>query len=91
MKMAEPLVVRYGLEGKEPRKAASKGTRPVFQQGVWHEGQLYEMSELRPGNEIQGVAVVEAPSTTLFVPEGWKVRIDEHEIYWLEKEATDVR
>ena len=44
---------------------------------------LYEMDELRPGNEIAGLAVIEAPNTTLFLPAQWKVRIDEHEIYWL--------
>ena len=41
------------------------------------------MGELRPGNEIDGLAVIEAPNTTLFVPHGWHVRIDEHDIYWL--------
>ncbi len=43
------------------------------------------MSELRPGNEIGGLAVIEAPNTTLFVPPDWHVRIDEYEIYWLER------
>ena len=31
-----------------------------------------------PGNEIGGLAVIEAPNTTLFVPHDWHVRIDEH-------------
>ena len=39
------------------------------------------MGELRPGNEIDGLAVVEAPNTTLFVPAGWHVKIDEYQIY----------
>jgi N-methylhydantoinase A/oxoprolinase/acetone carboxylase beta subunit len=43
------------------------------------------MSELKPGNEIDGLAVIEAPNTTLFVPPEWHVRIDEHEIYWLKR------
>jgi len=43
------------------------------------------MDELRPGNEISGIAVIEAPSTTLFVPKGWRARLDEYEIFWLEK------
>ncbi len=43
------------------------------------------MDELRPGNEIAGLAVIEAPNTTLFVPPDWRVRIDEYEMYWLEK------
>jgi len=83
----KPLVNRYELEGKEPPAKASKGTRPVYQQGQWHEAQLYEMDELRAGNEVHGVAVIEAPSTTLFVPAGWRARLDEYKIFWLEKEG----
>jgi acetone carboxylase beta subunit len=83
----KPQIIRHDLQGKEPVKQALKGMRPVFQQGHWQDARLYEMDHLRPGNEIRGLAVVEAPTTTLFVPPGWKVRIDEHEIYWLEKGA----
>jgi N-methylhydantoinase A/oxoprolinase/acetone carboxylase beta subunit len=81
----KPRLVRHELEGKTPPKRASKGTRPVFQQGRWHEGQLFEMGELRPGNEIEGLAVIEAPNTTLFLPADWQLRIDEYEIFWLER------
>ena len=81
----KPKLERHRLEGKKPPRAASKGTRKVFQRGRWHVAQLFEMGELRPGNEIDGLAVVEAPNTTLFVPRDWHVRIDEHLIYWLER------
>ncbi len=81
----KPKLLRHELQGTEPAKQASKGQRPVFQKGQWHDAQLFEMSELRPGNEINGLAVIEAPNTTLFLPQEWQVRIDEYEIYWLEK------
>ena len=32
-----------------------------------------------------GLAVIEASNTTLFVPPEWHVRIDEHDIYWIER------
>jgi N-methylhydantoinase A/oxoprolinase/acetone carboxylase beta subunit len=83
----KPLIARHELQGKEPPKEASKGTRPVFQRGQWQDAQLYELDSLRPGNEIPGLSVIEAPNTTLFVPSGWRARIDEHEIYWLERET----
>ena len=79
----KPTVGTFELEGKEPSKAARKGTRQVFNQGKWHEGQLFELDELRAGNEIDGLAVIEAPSTTLYVPAGWGAKLDEHEIIWL--------
>lgn len=81
----KPQVIRYDLEGKKPPKKAFKDKRPVFQQGRWQSATIYEMSELRPGNEIRGLAVVEAPNTTLFVPQGWRVRIDEHQVYWMDR------
>jgi N-methylhydantoinase A/oxoprolinase/acetone carboxylase beta subunit len=83
----KPKLHRYKLEGKKPPKAASKGTRKVFQKGRWSVGSIWEMGELRPGNEISGLAVIEAPNTTLFVPEGWHVRVDEYQIFWLTRKG----
>ena len=85
----KPKLVRHELQGKKPRVEASKGQRPLFQKGQWQDAELYEMSELRPGNEIGGLAVIEAPNTTLFVPPDWHVRIDEYEIYWIERRDAD--
>ncbi len=81
----KPKIVRYDLESPEPPAAASKGTRQVYQQGVWHEARIFEMDELRPGNQVSGIAVIEAPNTTLFVPPGWTTRLDEHLIFWLNR------
>jgi N-methylhydantoinase A/oxoprolinase/acetone carboxylase beta subunit len=81
----KPKLFQHELEGKEPPKAASKGKRPVFRNGRWQDARLYEMADLRPGNEIAGLAVIEAPNTTLFLPEEWRVKIDEYEIYWLDR------
>jgi N-methylhydantoinase A/oxoprolinase/acetone carboxylase beta subunit len=81
----KPQIVRHELQDESPPPSAIKGTRPVFQQGQWREARLYEMDELRPGNRISGLAVIEAPNTTLLVPGDWRLRIDEHEVYWLEK------
>ena len=84
----KPKLARQSLEGKKPPKTASKGTRKVFQKGRWHTAQIFEMGELRAGNEIGGLAVIEAPNTTLFVPHDWQVRIDEHLIYWLTRSGA---
>jgi len=83
----KPQIRKSDLEGKEPRKSASKGTRPLYQHGRWVDAQLFEMSELRPGNEVNGLAVIEAPSTTLFVPENWRARFDETETIWLDRRS----
>ncbi len=36
-----------------------------------------------PGNEIAGIAFIEAPSTTLVLPPGKHVRMDEWSLLWL--------
>jgi acetone carboxylase beta subunit len=79
----KPKIIKYDLEGKKPAKKALKAVRPVFQKGQWHDARIYEMDELRPGNEVAGLAVIEAPNTTLFVPPDWRMKIDEHNVYWL--------
>jgi N-methylhydantoinase A/oxoprolinase/acetone carboxylase beta subunit len=81
----KPQVMRYDLEGKKPPKKAFKDKRPVFHQGRWQSATIYEMNELRPGNELRGLAVVEASNTTLFVPQGWRVKIDEYQVYWMDR------
>ena len=49
------------------------------------------MDECLPGNRVDGIAVIEAPNTTLFVPEGWRVEIDAHRIYWMTRTGARAR
>jgi len=73
------------LEGHNPG-AAAKGTRLVY----WPEKKDFEMTrifvfeKLRPGNVIQGPAVVEGEYTTLVVPEPLGFSIDQHGLGILE-------
>ena len=39
------------------------------------------------GDPARGLAVIEASNTTLFLPREWKLRIDEHDIYWIKRKA----
>ncbi|NQY90169.1 MAG: hydantoinase/oxoprolinase family protein [Deltaproteobacteria bacterium] len=79
----KPRLRRHELADKKPSKEAFKFTRPVFQGGEWNDADIWRMESLVPGNEIEGLAVIEASNTTLFLPREWKLRIDEHDIYWL--------
>jgi N-methylhydantoinase A len=79
----KPNIRKYPLEGKKPAKEAFKGEREVFQKGKWVLARLFEMDMLNPGNEIVGPAVVEAPSTTLFLPKGRRINMDEHRVIWM--------
>jgi len=85
----KPRIVKYDLEAKRPAKKALKAIRPVFHNGRWQDARIYEMEELRPGNQLSGLAVIEAPNTTLFVPPDWHLKIDAYNVYWLTQGAKN--
>ena len=71
------------MTGKTPPTEAHNGEREVYNKGEWKKAMLYEMDLLQPGNEVEGLAIIEAPATTLPVPEGKKIVIDEYKRFWL--------
>lgn len=79
----KPLIERRPLSPPEPPARALKGIRQVYRHDRWHKARIFEMGELEPGNVIDGVAVIEAPNTTLFVPERKRIRFDEWGLIWL--------
>ena len=60
--------------GSAPRVS---GTRPVFLGGEWADARIYQRAELRAGDRFAGPAVVEQEDTTVVVPAGWAVDVDE--------------
>jgi N-methylhydantoinase A/oxoprolinase/acetone carboxylase beta subunit len=84
----KPKLRKFELAGKAPDKAAYKCSRPVYMRGAWQDADIWEMEKLVPGNEIDGLAVIEASNTTLLVPPEWHVRIDAHDIYWITRKDS---
>ncbi|MFP6609321.1 MAG: hydantoinase/oxoprolinase family protein [Deltaproteobacteria bacterium] len=84
----KPVLRKHELAGKTPDKKAFKFKRPVYMRGKWNDADIWRMEDLVPGNEIDGLAVIEASNTTLFVPPEWHVRIDDHDIYWIERKDS---
>src|SRR5262249_16947289 len=76
---------RMKLEGSDSG-AAKKGTRPVFWSDAcsYRETHIFRYESLRPGNIIDGPAVVEGEYTTLVVPSRMKFSIDERGLGILE-------
>ena len=81
--LVKPKLVKRPLEGKDLPSEAHKGERAVFMEGEWHNTPIIDMDLIRPGNEITGIAIIEAPSTTLVLPPGRQVRMDEWSMLWL--------
>ena len=76
---------KLALEGHSPA-AASKGSRAVYwpARKDFQETPIYSFEKLRPGNRLEGPAVVEGEYTTLVVPEPLRFSIDEHGLGILE-------
>jgi N-methylhydantoinase A/acetophenone carboxylase len=59
--------------------AALTGKRPAWWPGRgWTETSVYDADALRPGHQIDGPVIVEAPLTTVVVPPGMRYTIDRH-------------
>jgi N-methylhydantoinase A len=79
----KPVFPEHTLARAEPRRAATKGTREVYADGAWQTARIWEMDELRPGNIIDGLSIVEHSMTTLVIPNGMRVAMDQRGFLWL--------
>jgi N-methylhydantoinase A/acetone carboxylase beta subunit len=79
----KPVIPHEPTAGAEPPAAARKPSRSAWTRGRWRDTAIFDMDLLEAGNLIAGPAVVEAPSTTLVVPEGAVATLDEHRIFHL--------
>ncbi|MBW8059880.1 MAG: hydantoinase/oxoprolinase family protein [Solirubrobacterales bacterium] len=74
------------ISGTPPTKA----TRQVWWQAdgaaATSETDIYELGEVRPGNEITGPAIVESVATTFAIPPGRTAHLDRHQIFHLSSE-----
>lgn len=70
----------FPLRGKKLGKTALKEKRSVYweEYGDFSETKVFELSELEPGNIVDGPVVIEAPDTTFVIPGGKLFRIDEY-------------
>jgi N-methylhydantoinase A len=72
----KPPVTRAAVD---PAPAPVAGTRRIFWPalGEWIETSVHEGTELLPGHELTGPAVIDQPGTTVVVPRGARARIDD--------------
>lgn len=61
------------------------GSRSVYWRDGWAETQIHQLDALEPGHEVAGPAIVEAPATTFTIPDGRVARLDEHNIFHLQR------
>ncbi len=79
----KPPIPKHELEGEDASAAVVGECAMVFE-GDEHAAQLVERSRLRPGNRLDGPALVVEYSTTTVVPPDFGLRVDEWENMVLE-------
>ena len=57
-------------------KAALKGEREVYRNGAFTPSKVYAADRLKPGNAVEGPAIVEAADSTVVAPQGWTYTVD---------------
>ncbi len=77
--MAKPSLTEYPRGDTNP-SAASKGKRPVYfkEYKEMRPCDVYEFDLLRPGNRIEGPAIVESNDTTAVIHPGQWVEVDSY-------------
>lgn len=70
----------YEDKGAKPSKDALKGSRAAYWEkyGDFRETPVYDQSELRCGNIIEGPAIIEADSTTTVLPPEAELTVDKY-------------
>lgn len=73
---AKPQLAVAEELSEPPPEAARKGERRAYFGGEWLPFSLYEMARLGAGNVVEGPSIVEDAATTLLVPPGHRIRLD---------------
>ena len=91
VKVEQPELPIEALSGETPRESAHKEGRRVYRKGQWQDASILDMEQLQAGNVVEGPSVIEAPASTLVVPDGRSVRLDEHRIFHMSIDNVEDR
>jgi acetone carboxylase, beta subunit len=78
---AMPSIRRHPVRGETPPDSAYVHSRQVSHKGQLHEFKVWQMAELAAGNVIRGPSIIRDPMTTMVIPPGKRVRIDEYMVF----------
>ena len=76
--LAAPLTELPLLTETEGAAVGDTAVR-LYDAKSWHDGRLRSRAALRPSDRVPGPALLEDPTSTLYVPSGWTARRDEND------------
>jgi N-methylhydantoinase A/acetophenone carboxylase len=73
-------VTGFDVKDEQPSAEALKEQKPCYWEakGAFETSPVYDWDLLRPGNRLEGPAIIEAKVTTVVVEPGWSFRMDEY-------------
>ena len=80
-----PKLRAEALGSAEPANDSLKAPRRAWFGGDWRDVRVFAMTQLRPGNELSGPVIIEDSTTTLVVPPGRRILLDEYRTMWMEE------
>jgi len=88
VRKAKPKLIPQERSSEKPSSNALKCVRPAFFGQGMVDTNIYELSQLKAGNIIQGPAVIEHVNTNYVVPPDRFVEIDEYQTLWLKRRGN---
>ena len=84
---SQKIPIRKIGEGTADAKEALKEKRQCYFESKWEETPIYNGLKLKAGNEIEGNAIIEEPTTTTVIPAGTICKVDAYGNYLIERKA----
>ena len=70
-------IASHDYIGKDSSPAL-KGEREVYFEGEWEKTRIYNLDKLQVGNIVDGQAIIEGRDTTVVVPQGYSISVDQY-------------
>ena len=84
---SEPCALEHYSETPAKRRACSDEHRRVLCDvtGKWCEAEIHDRAVLRPGDVLDGPALIIEPQTTTFVSRDFSAQVDGNKNIWLDR------
>lgn len=77
IKTPKPVLTKYERSSTSPKEAHA-GKRKVYFEDRFIDANIYRWGKLRPGNKIEGPAIIEAEFTTGAIPQNMTATVDDY-------------
>jgi N-methylhydantoinase A/acetophenone carboxylase len=74
----KPRLPEYELEGEDASKSLKEKREAFWEDEGMVETSIYDYALLKPGNVVEGPAIIESEYTTIIVPQEFSYSVDKH-------------